>query len=876
MYANVINNGVKRTHFYLFLCLFSVGQYCYAQFDQPFSRSYNKVPLIEVITELESNFQVKFFYNQEWLNENTVSTEISELSLKEALPKILNGKKLTYLLRSPNYIILLPDEGNSSQTLTVDNTANNRISIGNLDLSAEKAKISGYVINGGDNSPLNGTVITVNENDKRYLSDPNGYYEMTLPVGDYNFNFHHPTMVDYTISIALNSDGKLNVQMFEDVLVLEEVVISTEAIDQNVTKTISGQEIIDIETIKSIPAFFGEADVFNSVLSLPGVSKVGEGSSGINVRGGGVGQNLIQIDNAIVYNPSHLFGFFSTFNADAVSLVNFYRGSIPVEYGGRLSSVMDVEIKNGNKSEFTGAGGVGFVNSRFLIEGPIRKDSTSFLAGIRAAYPTYIIRRLDDQDLKNSSAFFGDANLKIDHLFDDKNRISINGYISKDQFDFSDEAEYEYGNQTVNAEWNGQISQNTFIESTASYSIYNYKFKDLIDPQLASSLDASVNQLTWDNKFQTEIENHKISYGTSLTSLVIEPGEYKKGSQESLLEPLTIPSESGLVAALFMGDEYRFNDQLSFYGGVRYSLFIGGKETLEEVYHGPEPRLSINVQTSSNSSVKLSYNRMRQYIHFISNTTSATPIDLWKLSNSSIKPSIADQFTIGYFRNLQQNMYETSAEVFYKKTTDLLEYRNGADLFVNQNLESEIVQGEGQAYGLELLLKKTRGNFNGWISYTFSRSLIRVEDSNPINTINNGDFFPTNFDQPHNISAFAKISLSRRLSINTNFTYNSGRPISYPEASYQLRGIQIADFVERNKDRIPDYHRLDISFVMATSLKREKKIEANWSLSIYNVYGRKNAYSVYFKTDEITGESQSFLLSVIARPIIALSYNFKF
>ncbi len=867
---------MKRTHFYLFLCLFSIGKYCNAQFDQRISASYNEAPLIDVIMELESEFQVKFFYNEKWFKEGTVTADLNGLSIRDALPKILEAQKLTYVLRAPNYVILLPDEGDSNQTLTVDNSRNERVSIGSLDLSAEKAKISGHIINGENNAPLNGTVITIEENENRYLSDVNGYFELTLPIGDYNIKFHHPTMVDYTISTTLNSDGKLNVQMFEDVFVLEEVVISTEAIDQNVTKTITGQEIIDIETIKSIPAFFGEADVFNSVLSLPGVSKLGEGSSGINVRGGGVGQNLIQIDDAIVYNPSHLFGFFSTFNADAVSQVNFYRGSIPVEYGGRLSSVMDVEIKNGNKSEFTGAGGVGFINSRFLIEGPVRKDSTSFLAGIRAAYPTYIIRRLEDEDLKNSSAFFGDANLKIDHLIDVKNRISVNGYISKDQFDFSDEAEYEYGNKAISAEWNGQIFQNTFIESTANYSIYDYTFKDITDPQLASSLNANVNQFTWDNKFQTETGKHKLSYGTSLTGLSINPGDYQKGSSESILQPVSIAQEDGWLGALFIGDEYEQSDKLSFYAGVRYSIFSGGRPGLEEIYHGPEPRLSVNFQTTTTSSIKLSYNRMRQYIHFISNTTSATPIDLWKLSNESIRPAIADQITLGYFRNFEQNMYETSAEIFYKKTTDLVEYKNGADLFLNQDIEGEIVQGEGQAYGLEFLLKKTRGNFNGWISYTFSRSLIKVEDPNPFNTINNGDFFPTNFDQPHNISAFAKISLSRRLSINTNFTYNTGRPISYPESAYQIRGITVTDFVERNKYRIPDYHRLDVSFVMATSLKREKKIEANWSLSIYNIYGRRNAYSVYFKTNEITGESESFQLSVIARPIIALSYNFKF
>ncbi|MEM7297487.1 MAG: TonB-dependent receptor plug domain-containing protein, partial [Bacteroidota bacterium] len=690
------------------------------------------------------------------------------------------------------------------------------------------------------------------------------------------FSVRHPTMIDFDISIALNSNGNLIVNMFEDVTVLDEVVISTQAIDQNVSKTISGQDIIDIETIKTIPAFFGEADVFNSVLSLPGVSKVGEGSSGINVRGGGVGQNLIRIDNATIYNPSHLFGFFSTFNADVVSRVNFFRGSIPAEYGGRLSSVMDVEIKNGNKEKISGSGGVGFVNSRIMIEGPIKKDSTSFLAAVRAAYPSYLLRNLEDQDLSNSAAFFGDANLKLDHLINDKNRVSFNGYWSRDRFDFSDEVEYDYGNITIGAEWNGQLTDELFTESSVNFTSYDYSFKEVGEPEISSLLEASVEQLAIENKFQKETENHTLTFGSNVTLIGIDPGNYSKGSEESIVEPLTIERENGIEGALFVGDEFRFNDRFSFYGGLRYSFFTGGREELEKFYHGPEPRFSVNYKSSPTSSIKLGFNRMRQYTHFISNTTTATPIDLWKLSNSSIRPQIADQITLGYFRNFQNNLIETSIEGFYKKTKDLVEYKNGADLFINEELEDELIQGTGRAYGVEFLVKKTRGNLNGWLSYTFSRSLIQVDDPNPLNVINDGAFFPTNFDQPHNISAFSNIKLSRRFSINANFTYNTGRPVSFPESAFRIRGVTITDFAERNKYRIPDYHRLDISLVLGTTLKRDKKIEANWSISVYNVYGRRNTYSVYFKNDPDTGRPQAYQLSVIARPIIAVSYNFKF
>ncbi len=861
---------------YMLCATLMISICCHAQFENTLiSKSYQEKPLEEVLNELQVDLEVKFFFKKQWLENKFVTTQIREKNLTEALELILKDQNLTYIVRQPNYIVLLPDTGSSSKSITVDNSLNGRISIGNLNARIETAIISGIVIKGIDSSPLEATIITVEGQTDRYVSLADGTFKISLPVGNYKLKFHHPTMVDFDISVALNSDGDLNVKMFEDVTVLDEIVISAQAIDQNISKTISGQDIIDIKTIKAIPAFFGEADVLNSVLSLPGVSKVGEGSSGINVRGGGVGQNLILVDNATVFNPSHLFGFFSTFNVDAVSRVNLYRGGVPVEYGGRLSSVMDIEIKNGNKEKLSGRGGIGIVNSRLMLEGPIN-DSTTFLAAIRAAYPNYLLRGREDEDLSTSSSFFGDGNLKIDHLINSKNRISLNGYASRDQFDFSEELEYEYGNATLGLEWNGQLSDKLFTKTSASYTNYNYEFGETSDVELAALLESEIEQLTLNSVFENESDEHLITFGTSLTFTSISPGTYSKASEVSIIEPLEIDEERAFEGALFVGDQFQLNDQLSLYGGIRYSFFKGGKKGIEEFYHGPEPRLSINYKASPTSSIKLGYNRMRQYIHFVSNTVSATPIDLWKLSNDEIEPQTADQVTLGYFRNFQENLFETSIEAFYKKTGNLIEYKNAADLFINENIEDELIQGKGRAYGIEFLMKKTRGKLTGWLSYTYSRSLIQVKDSNPANTINNGSFFPTNFDQPHNLSAFSNIKLTRRYSINANFVYNTGRPVSFPESIYQIRGVSIVDFAERNKYRIPNYHRLDVSLVMNTTLKKEKKIEANWSFSIYNLYGRQNTYSVYFKNDPITGEPQTFRLSILARPIFAISYNFKF
>lgn len=860
--------------FVYFLCLLTYALQSTAQLDQTISVSFDQKPLVDVIGDLETQADLKFFFKDEWLEDKVVSGNYTEIKLSEVLTQMLTDNNLTFYLRQPNYIILLPNTGSKSRR--VDNTLTDRVSIGSIDLGNRKGILSGNVVDGQTDLPLESVIVTIDRYPARYITLADGYFEFTLTAGNYQLQFHHPSMVDFSLPIVFNSDGSLTVDMFEDVTMLEEVVVNTQAVDQNIAKTITGKDVIDVATIKVIPAFFGEADVFNSVLSLPGVSKVGEGSSGINVRGGGVGQNLILLDNSVIYNPAHLFGFFSTFNTDAVSRVNFFKGTVPVEYGGRLSAIMDVEMKSGSKQALKGNGGVGLINSRITLEGPIEKDTTSFLMSVRAAYPSYMLRNLEDPSISTSTTYFGDANVKLDHLFNDKNRISATGYWSRDLFDFSNELKYNYGNIAGGLEWNTQFKRNTYLTSAVNYTIYDYSFEDVANPTTSSRLTSSVEQLSFNNKFQTSLGAHELTYGTNLSLISLQPGDYVGASESSTVEPLTISDEDGIEGSVFVGDSYALNDRLTIYGGMRYSFFSGGKSGLEKVYHGPEPRISANYRITPESSIKFGYSRMRQYVHFISNTASATPIDLWKLSNTSLRPQVGDQVSLGYFRNFKDNQFETSIEGYYKRTVDLVEYRNNASLFLNENLEDELLQGNGRAYGVEVQIKKNSGSFNGWVSYTFSRSLIQTTGTIPSQLINEGQYFPTNFDQPHNLSAFGKIQISRRFSINANFTFNTGRPITLPESVYQIRGVTVADFGERNNYRIPDYHRLDISFVLGTTLKREKKIEANWSLSIYNLYGRDNAYSVYFRNDNLSTVPTAYQLSVIAQPIVALSYNFKF
>ncbi|MEQ8245273.1 TonB-dependent receptor [Fulvivirga sp.] len=842
------------------------------------SGEFNQIELQSALDQLSEDFSIKFYYKKEWINGKIIANlSLKDKPIQEAIASILTGQGLSFIFRKPNHVVLLLDKGKNNPLINISkNNANEVLTIGAIDLTITRAQLSGTITEGENNAPLEGAVVTVENTNIRVVTGGNGNYSLTLVPGKYDIRYHHQTMEDFEVTIDLNSNGKLNVEMYADVIRLEEIVVSDEAIDQNVSETITGQETIDIEKLKKIPAFLGEVDVLNSVLSLPGVNKVGEGASGYNVRGSNVGQNLILIDDAPIYNPSHLFGFFTAFNSEIVDKIVFHRGSIPANYGGRIASVLDVSIDDGNKEKFEGNGGVGFLNSRFSIQGPIKKNVTSFAFASRGAYPNYIIRQLEDIELNNSSAYFVDGNLKINHIINPKNRISLSGYYSRDQFALSSEAEYNYGNKTASVEWNTTLKTDFFLDIKANLSNYDYKLKELNEPQIASSLFSDLKQATLSLNFNRIIKNHNIEFGSSILQYNIQPGDYTPASSESIIEPLSIDNEEAQEAALFIGDQLKVNDNLFLYGGLRYSLYNGGRDNLSTTYHGLEPRFSINYRLTETTSVKTGYNRMRQYIHFISNTTAATPIDIWKLGNESLSPTIGDQVTLGLFKNLKNNSIETSAEVFYKATKNQVEYRNGADLFLNKEIESEVVQGEGLAYGIELLINKLKGKLQGWVSYTYSRSKIQVQNTDKLLSINNGSYFPTNFDQPHNISVFGNLQVSRRFSVNANFNYNTGRPITYPETVYEIGGLTIADYSERNKYRIPDYHRLDVSFTMATSLKRKKNVSASWTLSIYNLYGRKNAYSVYFKKNPITNEQESYKLAVIGRPVVGLTYNFKF
>lgn len=799
-----------------------------------------------------------------------------DLELVEVLNTIFDPLAFSYYVIDNDIIVLLKNGDSSIRYTKKSSIESNVIAIGEVKVGLTKAKLYGNIYSGETEEPLPTTFIYSSDNAFSTTSTVDGFYSLELPVGINNLIFQSTGFTDMEFQIQLNSDGQFDLNMYEDITKLDEVTISAKIKNENVSGTITGEAKLSVQEIKKIPAMFGEADLIRSVLTMPGITTVGEGVGGFNVRGSSVGQNLVLLDGGTIYNPSHLFGFFSAVSSDAIGGLQLYRGTIPAEFGGRIASAMDIELKRGNKEKVTGSGGVNIVSSRFNIEIPVKKDTSSLSLGMRLAYPTLLIRRVDDLNLQQSNAFFGDLSLKYDHKINEKNVLSLSGYHSDDRLTLADQAEYAYANTIGTVKWVNVIKENLTGETLLNYSGYQYALTDRASPNEAYASASSIQDFKVENNLTfSGIRNHSINIGTFVIHHALSPGDFEPVG-ESILQPVTLVQESAQEFGVYASDQFQLSDQISLYGGMRFYVFNGGKESFKTQYYGLDPRLSINYRLNALSSIKLGYNKTRQFIHLISNTVAVTPVDAWKLSNSQIKPTVADQISLGYFRNDENNEYEFSAEAYYKNIKNLIEYRNGAQLSLNPEIENELIQGKGMAYGLELSLKKNLGKVNGSLNYTFSRSLIQIDPSNSREKINNGNFYPTNFDQPHNINMLTNIELSRRFSLSTNFVYSSGRPITRPQTTYDLFGISVADYTDRNNYRIPDYHRLDVTLFMSSSLKKMKKVEANWSLTIYNLYARDNVYSVFFRRNSAAENIEAFQFIVIGRPLVSLAYNFKF
>ncbi|MCB0803736.1 MAG: TonB-dependent receptor [Flavobacteriales bacterium] len=764
--------------------------------------------------------------------------------------------------------------------------------------SQEKYTISGYVKSAETGEELIGATVYIKSNSIGVSANVYGFYSLTLSEGVYDVSYSYIGYNEQTIKVDLSRNIQKNIELAETVNKLDVVEITGEKADNNFKSIEMSVNKIDSKTIKKIPALLGEADVVKSILLLPGVSTVGEGSTGFNVRGGGIDQNLVLLDEAPVYNSSHLFGFFSVFNPDAVKNVKLIKGGISPEYGGRLSSILDIRMKEGNKKELTGSGGVGVIFSRLSVEGPIVKDKASFLVAGRRSYADVLAKPFLNENLKNTKFYFYDLTAKVNYELNAKNKLFLSGYFGRDVFGSG--FIFNWGNATATARWNHIFNEKLFMNLTAFYSDYDYAFGvDEVDPADDFDWNSSIVSTSIKPDFSYYLNNkNTLKFGAQSIYYDFKPAQATFAS-DGQTSNISLREKYGIENGIYILNEQKIGARTSVLYGLRWSHFAylgkGIKQTYrdtipgitkpldEEIpfaknksianYNFFEPRLSVKYDLTEFSSVKASYNRMTQYLHLISNTIASTPVDIWLPTTNNVKPQVADQVAVGYFRNFKNNKYETSVEVFAKDFQNQVDYIDNARIFFNEQLEGDLLSGDGRAFGLELYVKKNTGKLTGWVSYTLSRSERKV------NGISNGDWYPNRFDRLHNLSVVNSYELNKKWSFSANFVYSTGTPGTFPTNRYEIQGVVVAHNVDnkRNNFRIPAYHRLDISATLTPKKNEDRKWKGEWVFSIYNVYSRKNPFSIYFEQNQDNPrKTDAIRYAVIGTLVPAVSYNFNF
>lgn len=775
-------------------------------------------------------------------------------------------------------------------------------------LAQSDGTIKGYVRDAENGETLIGATVIVQGTTTGTTTNEYGFYSLTVPSGTVELVVSYLGYADVRQTVELTLSATVDFELAEEGTLLEEIVVTATEEDNNVSNIEMSVEKLDAATLRKIPSLLGEVDVLRGIQLLPGVTTVGEGAAGFNVRGGSIDQNLVILDEAPVYNSSHLFGFFSVFNPDAVKNVKLYKGGIPSRYGGRLSSILDVRMREGNNKKFQMDGGIGTIFSRLSIEAPIVKDKSSFLLAARRSYIDVLAKPFLSGTLADTKLSFYDYTLKTNYKFSDKDQIFLSGYLGRDVFGIGSGASFDWGNTTTTLRWNHLFSDKLFTNLTLYYSDYDYAI-NFGDDREEDGFDwnASIVNLS----FKPELTyyanpNNVIRFGGQGISYRFEPANAIATSGGEVID-ISLSEQYAAEYAAFVEHETTLADgKLKLNYGLRVSAFqyLGGSnvytydetvpkgqkrpligvESTErgeviETYFNPEPRVSAQYQLNQASSLKASYQRTAQYIHLLSNTAASIPLDLWTPSTNNIEPQTADQFAIGYFRNFKENAYEFSVESYYKQMYDLVDYIDGANLTINQFVEGEILSGEGRAYGLEFSLKKNKGRLGGFISYTLARTERLIEG------INNEEWYPSRFDQTHNFSITSFYEINKRLTLSANFVYNTGTPLTIQSSGYYQLGYYVphVDNDTRNGFRIPDYHRLDFSMTLdPKESKADKRWQGQWIFGVYNVYSRRNPFNIYGgQTDErpVIGQpinTQANQLSVVGNFIPSVSYNFSF
>jgi hypothetical protein len=747
--------------------------------------------------------------------------------------------------------------------------------------------ISGIIKDSATGETLIGATVRLQELQSGTTTNAYGFFSLTAPEGDFNLVISYVGYQTVSQPIKLNKNSQVNILLTGSNALTEVVISGNTRKNENVESAQMGLTRLDLSQVNNVPVIFGEKDVLKTIQLLPGVKTTGDGNTGFYVRGGNSDQNLILLDEAVVYNASHLFGFFSTFNSDAIKDVNLYKGGMPAQYGGRLSSVLDIKMLDGNDKKYTVQGGIGLIASRIKVEGPIVKDRGSFMVSARRTYADLFLKLSPDSTTRGASLYFYDLNAKVHYRFDDRNTIYLSGYFGKDVLGLKDNFETNWGNQTATLRLNHIFNNKLFLNTSVIYSNYNFTVQSF-----SNNNDFKVHSKIRDFNLKEDFEyfiasQNTLHFGVNGTHHSIQPGEINS-SNNSAVNPQTIQSRNGIESSAYVSDDWHVSDKLNLLFGVRLAAFaLYGPGTFKTYSNGAaiasqdyssgqivksyanlEPRFSASFKFDDQTSIKGSYNRNTQNINLISNSTASSPTDLYVMSSNNIKPGISDQVALGFFKNSANNQYEFSTEIYYKKLQNQIDYKNGAQLIANQDVESQLVYGQGRAYGWEVFFKKRYGRLNGWIGYTLSKT------ENRFDGINNGNYFAARHDRTHDMSVVGIYKLSNRWTLSGTFVYGTGNAVTYPHGKYLVGGLTTLYYSERNADRLPAYSRLDLGATFDG--KQHKRFHSSWTFGLYNAYNRKNPYTITFQDDpNDKTRTQAVKTSLFGR-IPSVTYNFTY
>ncbi len=832
-------------------------------------------------SKLESTHHVKIYYKSAWFEGKLFKETMAEMSLENALAIIKRSVHLECIQMQEDSYVFVPEEVRNYSNNT---NSNGVLLIGegsNLEKGAN-ATVSGKISDVYTGKPLKGATISIDALTMTATTDKDGNYKIMVPVGEYELAINQTGFGEDIRRISVFGNGIVDFEIAKRTIRLKEVVVNNEAADQNVVSSQMSSIRLNAKAIKELPLFLGEKDVLKSLKLLTGVQSTGEFGTGFFVRGGSQDQNLILIEDVPLFNSAHAFGLISALNSDGINNVTLLKSGIPAKYGERASSVMDIRMGS-NPDRTSIKGGIGLMDTRLNFETPLFNKKVNLLIGARTSYSNWLLHQMPEADLKNSSVNFYDLNALLSIKFNPKNKLVLFGYLSDDKYSLSNENKFHYENLLGSVQYLHQFSEKLNATWMAGLSRYKNDMSesDSLLPAEAFKVSSAIHyyntklDINW-----LQSAAHTFNFGLNAVRYTIQPGVQEPLGLLSEVIYKKVGAENGLEMSAYVSDKINFSSPFSAEVGLRFSRYANLGVTTDWT-SSLEPRLSMRYSLDDFSSVKLNYNRISQFINLISNTTVMSPTDVYKLSSPQTKPVICDQVALGYFRNFNQNALEASAEIYYKKLQNILEYRDGAELLMNNDLESDLLNASGYNYGVELSIKKNTGKLTGWANYTYSRSLRHTNSAVKADQINGNRIFASGSDQPHNIVLVGNYHLTRRWMFSGTFNYSTGRPVTLPELKYEYNGKQYIYYSDRNKYRLPNYHRLDIAFTHDENLKLKRSWKGSWTIAILNLYAQKNPYSVFYKS---TAGLESYFKSsinlykmyIIEKPIPTITYNFTF